>query len=113
FASTAGSTELITVGASMLMLSAAWQVFDAIGLTIGAALRCAGDTALCMCARLRSAWAVFLPGAWWAVTHLHGGPPAAIGVIVLYTAVLATAFLWRFRSGAWRHIELVEAEPGL
>jgi len=54
---------------------------------------------------------VFVPVAWWAVTTLHGGPLAAIGVIVFYLGVLATAFLWRFRSGAWRRIELVEAAP--
>jgi MATE family multidrug resistance protein len=111
FASSAGSAELVTVGASMLALSAAWQVFDALGLTIGEALRAAGDTAWCMWARLLSAWTVFVPVAWWAITLRHGGPLAAIGVTIFYLAVLACAFLWRFLSGAWRRIELVEAEP--
>jgi MATE family multidrug resistance protein len=111
FASDAASAELVTVGASMLALSAAWQLFDALGLTIGEALRAAGDTAWCMWARLLSAWTVFVPVAWWAVTVRHGGPMAAIGVTIFYIAVLACAFLWRFRSGAWRRIELVEAEP--
>src|SRR5262249_50626836 len=74
FASSAGSAELITVGASMLALSAAWQVFDALGLTIGEALRAAGDTAWCMWVRLVSAWTIFVPVAWWAVTLRHGGP---------------------------------------
>jgi len=111
FASEAGSAELITVGASMLALSAAWQLFDALGLTIGETLRAAGDTAWCMWARLLSAWTVFVPVAWWAVTLRHGGPMAAIGVTIFYLAVLACAFLWRFRSGAWRRIELVEVEP--
>jgi MATE family multidrug resistance protein len=111
FASSAGSSELVTVGASMLMLSAGWQVFDALGLTIGEALRAAGDTAWCMWARLLSAWTVFVPVAWWVITVRHGGPLAAIGVTIFYLAVLAAAFLWRFRSGAWRHIELVEVAP--
>jgi MATE family, multidrug efflux pump len=111
FASEAGSAELITVGAAMLALSAAWQVFDALGLTVGEALRAAGDTAWCMWARLLAAWTVFVPVAWWAVTLRHGGPLAAIGVTIFYLAVLACAFLWRFRSGAWRRIELVEVEP--
>ena len=111
FASDAGSAELVTVGAAMLALSAAWQVFDALGLTIGEALRAAGDTAWCMWARLLAAWTVFVPVAWWAVTLRHGGPLAAIGVTIFYLAVLACAFLWRFRSGAWRRIELVEVEP--
>jgi len=110
FASDAGSTELIRVGASMLALSAAWQVFDALGITIGEALRAAGDTAWCMWARLASAWTVFVPIAWWALAVRHGGPSAAIGVTIFYLAVLATAFLWRFRSGGWRRIELVETE---
>ena len=111
FASGAASAQLVTVGASMLALSAAWQVFDALGLTIGEALRAAGDTAWCMWARLLSAWTVFVPVAWWAVNLRHGGPLAAIGVTIFYLAVLAAAFLWRFRSGAWRRIELVEMEP--
>jgi MATE family multidrug resistance protein len=111
FASSAGSAELVTVGAAMLALSAAWQVFDALGLTIGEALRAAGDTAWCMWARLLSAWTVFVPVAWWAITLRRGGPLAAIGVTIFYLAVLACAFLWRFLSGAWRRIDLVEAEP--
>jgi MATE family multidrug resistance protein len=110
FASRAGSSELVVVGASMLALSAAWQVFDALGLTIGEALRAAGDTAWCMWARLLSAWTVFVPVAWWVVTLRHGGPAAVIGVTIFYLAVLAGAFLWRFRTGAWRLIELVESE---
>jgi MATE family multidrug resistance protein len=95
----------------MLALSSAWQVFDALGLTIGEALRAAGDTAWCMWTRLVSAWTVFVPVAWWVITVRHGGPLTAIGVTILYLAVLAAAFLWRFRSGAWRKIELVELEP--
>ena len=110
FESRAGSTELVTVGATMLALSSAWQVFDALGLTIGEALRAAGDTAWCMWTRLVSAWTVFVPVAWWAVVRMHGGPAGAIGVTIFYLAVLALAFLWRFRSGGWRRIELVEPE---
>jgi MATE family multidrug resistance protein len=56
---------------------------------------------------------LFLPLAWWWVTEKGGGPVAAIGAIVVYLALLGLAFLWRFRSGAWRKIELVEAEPVL
>jgi len=111
FESPAGSAELLTIGATMLAWSAAWQVFDAFGLTIGEALRAAGDTAWCMWTRLVAAWSIFLPVAWWAVSVRGGGPVATIAVIVFYLAVLALAFLWRFASGAWRRIELVEAEP--
>ena len=111
FESDAGSRELVRIGAGMLAMSAAWQVFDAFGVTVGEALRAAGDTAWCMWARLIAAWFLFVPLAWWTVSHLDGGPVAVIGVIVFYIAVLGVAFVWRFANGAWRHIELVEAEP--
>jgi MATE family multidrug resistance protein len=113
FASPAGSDELIRVGAHMLMLSAAWQVFDALGLTVGEALRAAGDTAWCMWMRLVSAWTVFVPVAWYVVTVRGGGPAAVVGVTVFYVALLALAFLWRFATGAWRRIQLVEELPPL
>ncbi len=111
FKSDAGSDELVRIGAGMLAMSAAWQVFDAFGITVGEALRAAGDTAWCMWARLATAWLLFVPMAWWTVTVKHGGPVAVIGVIVFYLALLGVAFVWRFSTGAWRRIELVEAEP--
>lgn len=113
FAAGAASLELVAVGSVLLRWSAAWQAFDALGITIGEALRAAGDTAWCMWVRLLSAWLLFLPLAWWWVTVKGGGAVAAIGAIVVYIALLGFAFLWRFRSGAWRKIELVEAEPVL
>jgi MATE family multidrug resistance protein len=111
FESPAGSADLLAIGATMLAWSAAWQVFDAFGLTIGEALRAAGDTAWCMWTRLVAAWTIFVPVAWWVVSVRGGGPVATIGVVVFYLAVLALAFLWRFASGAWRRIELVDPEP--
>lgn len=111
FESGPASADLMRIGAVMLAWSAAWQVFDALGMTIGEALRAAGDTAWCMWTRLAAAWTIFLPVAWWAVSVRGGGPVATIGVIVFYLAILALAFLWRFASGAWRRIELVEPEP--
>jgi MATE family multidrug resistance protein len=111
FDSGAGSHALVRIGAGMLAMSAAWQVFDAFGITVGEALRAAGDTAWCMWARLATAWLLFVPVAWWTVTVKGGGPVAVIGVVVFYLAILGVAFVLRFRTGAWRKIDLVEAEP--
>lgn len=111
FESGPGSDDLVRIGAGMLAMSAAWQVFDAFGITVGEALRAAGDTAWCMWARLAAAWLLFVPVAWWTVTVKGGGLVAVIGVVVFYLAVLGVAFVWRFATGAWRRIELVEAGP--
>ena len=103
-----GGAELLRVGAAMLAVSAAWQAFDAIGLTVGETLRAAGDTAWCMWARLLVAWLLFVPMSWLAVERLNGGALAAIWCIVVYVALLGIGFAWRFRSNAWRRIRLIE-----
>lgn len=99
-------TDLVRLGAPMLAISAVWQVSDAIGLTIGEALRAAGDTAWCLWARLVIAWCVFLPVGWFAIVRLHAGPNGAMWCVVFYLAVLAAALAWRFATGAWRRIDL-------
>jgi MATE family multidrug resistance protein len=103
---TAAVPEIVEVGALLLALSAAWQLFDSVGLSVGEALRSAGDTAFAMWARLIVAWALFVPISWLAVTRWNGGAVSAIIAIVGYLAILAAVLLWRFRSGAWRRIAL-------
>jgi multidrug resistance protein, MATE family len=103
-----GSSALVTTGATMLAISAAWQLFDAIGITLSETLRSAGDTFWSAAARFVLAWSVFLPAAFYVVVELDGGAIGAMGCLVGYLALLAAAFAYRFRSGAWRRIELIE-----
>lgn len=110
FAPRGGGAELIAVGAALLQVSAFWQIFDALGMVLSEALRAAGDTAWCLWARLVLAWVVFVPAAFVAVFVLRGGPTAAIFTVAGYMALLALAFLWRFRSGAWKSIDLTGLE---
>jgi multidrug resistance protein, MATE family len=100
--------ELLAVGVRMLMLSAAWQLFDATATVIGEALRAAGDTAVVMWARVVIAWIFFAPGSYLTVTMWGGGDLLAIGWMVAYLALLAIFLFFRFRSNAWKKLELVE-----
>jgi MATE family multidrug resistance protein len=102
------SGQLVAVGTTMLMISAAWQLTDAIGMTLAETLRAAGDTAWTAGARLLLAWAVFTPSAFLVVRWLGGGPVGAMLCLVAYLGLLATALASRFRSGAWKRIALVE-----
>lgn len=102
----AATSDFVRVGAVMLAISSVWQVFDALGLALGEALRAAGDTAWCLWARLVIAWAVFLPASWWAIVKLDAGPNGAMWCVVFYIVLLAAVLAWRFRSGAWRRIDL-------
>jgi len=105
---TADSAQLLAVGVRMLMLSAAWQFFDATVAAFAEALRAAGDTAFTLWARLAVAWLVFAPGSYVSVRLLGGGELVAVAWVVAYIALLAGVLTLRFRSGAWRQIRLVE-----
>lgn len=107
------AAALVRIGAPMLALSVIWQLFDAAGMTLNETLRAAGDTAWCMWARALLGWVVFVPSALVVVHVLGGGGRAAIGCLAAYLALLAGALAWRFRSGAWRRIELTAREPEL
>jgi MATE family multidrug resistance protein len=102
------SGQLVAIGSTMLVISALWQLTDAIGLTLAETLRAAGDTTWTAAARLVLAWAVFTPSAFVIVWHFHGGPVGAMFCLVGYLGLLAIALTWRFRSGAWKQIQLIE-----
>lgn len=108
----AGSS-LVEVGSFMLTLSAMWQLFDAVGITVSEALRAAGDTTWCMYARIVLAWFVFTPLSWAAVMLWGGGVATVMLALVAYLALLAIAFTLRFLSGRWRDIDMVGAEAPL
>ena len=112
FAPSAGpGSAFVTIGRRVLVLAAAWQLFDAAAMVLGEALRAAGDTAFVMWMRIVLGWAVFVPGSWISVRELGAGEAVAVGWFVLWLALLALALLLRFRSGAWRRIQLVPEEP--
>jgi MATE family multidrug resistance protein len=104
---------LVAAGATMLRLAALWQLFDALALTLGEALRAAGDTAWCMAARIVLAWVVFMPAASIAVVVLGGGVGTVMASMIIYVALLSGVFALRFASGRWREIDLVGSEPRL
>ncbi len=111
FAEGEGSAEMLDVGVRMLMVSAAWQLFDAVATTLAEALRAAGDTTFPLLARLVIAWMIFVPGSLISVKFYGWGDASATCWIVAYLGLLAAALLWRFRSGAWKHVQLLESEP--
>jgi MATE family multidrug resistance protein len=112
FAREPGSrAALLEVGARMLALSAAWQIFDAAAAVLAESLRAAGDTVFTMWARVAVAWAIFVPGSWISVRWLGGADRTAVAWIVIYLLLLSLVLLLRFRGGAWRRLRLVEPAP--
>lgn len=101
--------EMVTIGATLLALSAGWQLFDSIAMALSETLRAAGDTAWCLWARIVLAWVLFTPVSVVTVIVMGGGHVIAILSIIMYVSVLAAVFAWRFRRGAWRDIDLTGA----
>jgi MATE family multidrug resistance protein len=102
------AARFLAVGASMLVLSSAWQIVDATSMVYSEALRAAGDTTFTFVARFAAAWLVFVPGAWITVRKCGGDEKAAVLWLAGYLALLALALWLRFRGNRWRQIELVE-----
>jgi MATE family multidrug resistance protein len=108
FATGDDAAELMRVGERMLLVSAAWQVFDATATTLAEALRAAGDTLFPTVARLLISWLVFAPGAYLSVTRLHWTEVGCTAWLAGYLALLAGVLAWRYRTGAWRRVQLLE-----
>jgi MATE family multidrug resistance protein len=110
FAQGERAAQVTEIGVRMLVVSAAWQLFDAAAMALAESLRAAGDTMYPLLARLVIAWAVFVPGSYLTVTRFGGGDVGAMLWLVAYLVVLAGVLWLRFAGGAWRRVVLVE--PG-
>ena len=108
FDSKGTSPTLVSTGITMLAISAAWQLFDAVSLTLSETLRSAGDTTWTAMMRVILAWAVFAPSAFIVVEVFDGGVIGAMICLVIYVALLAVLLAVRFKSGAWKKIQLIE-----
>ncbi len=109
FASADEGAVMADIGVRMLVVSAGWQLFDAIGMSVAEALRGAGDTFFPMMARIALAWLVFAPGSFITVKYFGWAEVGAMLWLVLYLVLLAAVVFLRFRHGAWRRIELIDA----
>lgn len=103
----------VEVGARVLVLSATWQLTDALSMSFAETLRAAGDTAFTAWTRTLLAWLLFVPGSYVSVRMLGGGIGWAVFWLSTYLGILALVLWLRFRSGVWRTLDLTGQEPWL
>lgn len=102
-----GSAEVVAIGTKVMVCLAAFQLFDALGITYGAALRGAGDTFVPSVFFIVSHWVIIVGGGWWvAETFPQWGSvgPWIAGATLI--AVTSLFLWWRWAGGAWRKIDL-------
>jgi multidrug resistance protein, MATE family len=111
------AAETLALGYKLLWIAAAYQIFDGVNLGAGFCLRGAGDARVPTLMVLVLSWVCFVPlahvlsfapGQGWVHFLPQFGLGAAGGwsALLVYTFALATAMFLRWRSGAWRRINL-------
>lgn len=121
-ASALDGASLLRVGRPLLLMMAAWGMFDTISIILNGALRGAGDTRFCMVYSVVMGWLVWIPGEVALVFWLRGrrtslpewmgeGMALLWAWMTIYVMILCAGFLWRFRSGRWKEIQLIEPAP--
>ncbi len=109
------AAEVLRLGSSFLILTAVFQIFDAVAMTLSGALRGAGDTTFVGVVTVFSSWIVIVGGGWVAIHYFpqfqSAGPWAAAAA---YIITLSAFIFFRFAAGKWKSIKLVrdEAHPG-
>jgi MATE family multidrug resistance protein len=111
------AAQTVALGRTILWFAAAYQVFDGLNLGSAFCLRGAGDVRLPAVFVLLLSWLVFIPlahtlsfehGKGWvdSAPQLGWGAVGGWTAIVVYTMGLGLIMYLRWRSGAWRRIEL-------
>ncbi len=115
------------VARPLLWMMAAWGMFDTINIVLIGALRGAGDTRFSMIYSVAMAWLIWVPGEFALVRWLDfrraagralpewmgDGMALLWGWMTIFVVLLCVGFLWRFKSGRWKGIRLIEPAPVL
>ncbi len=99
--------ELVGLGRYLLMMMAAWGLFDTFNLVLAGALKGAGDTRFVMWYSTLAAWGLLVPGEWLVIYVWKGGMLMAWGWLTLFIMLLSFGFWWRFKRGRWKTIDLL------
>jgi multidrug resistance protein, MATE family len=113
----AQSLAVIALGVKILWFAAAYQFFDGLYLGSGFCLRGAGDAVVPAALVLVISWLVFVPlahtltfapGQGWVdgLPQLGWGVLGGWTALVFYSFLLGLVLLIRWRSGAWRRIQI-------
>ncbi len=102
--------QVLPVGRLLLMMMAAWGLLDTVNLVVSGALKGAGDTRFVMYYSVVMAWGFWITGELLILVVLKRGIVAAWLWLMVYVILMAAGFLWRYRGGSWKKIELLEKQ---
>ncbi len=107
------AATVVLLGSRFMIAIAAFQLFDAVAMTLSGVLRGAGDTIVPGIATVILSWVLIVGGGVFMVRFVPEieslGPWIAAAS---YICVLAVYLFARFRRGAWRERDLLGASAG-
>jgi MATE family, multidrug efflux pump len=107
----ADTATILAIGVQIMIAAAVFQVFDAIAITLSAALRGAGDTIWPGVAQIVLAWVLIV-----GLGHLLIEVAPTLGALgpwigaAAYIIALGIILLWRFYGGKWRTMRLTHTD---
>ncbi len=98
-----------TTGAvAILRIAAIFNIFDAVRFIVMGGLRGAGDTAVPLWIGMATSWLLQIPGTVLLIYVFGAGIETVWIFIAFYIATDAALLVWRWRSGAWKRIRLID-----
>ncbi|AWN23965.1 MATE family efflux transporter [Deinococcus irradiatisoli] len=91
--------EVLKLGTTVLAVMSGYMLLDGVGIVLGGALGGAGDTRFRLLVTIGGAWLLMVPAAIWLAPRYGVG--GAWCAALLYIAVMASLYAWRFWSGRW------------
>jgi multidrug resistance protein, MATE family len=95
---------------TLLACVAVYSVADSVNLTFSFALRGAGDTRFVSMLTFALAWPIMVVPTFLVVTT-GGSVYIAWLFATAYILAMAVCFFWRFRTGKWKNMRVIEAAP--
>lgn len=93
--------QIVSVGLTLLVMAAAFQVFDGAQVAGLCALRGAADTRVPMLITVLAYWGVGAPAAYWLGFHTRMGPQGIWAGLVISLGLAAVLLGWRVRRVLW------------
>jgi MATE family, multidrug efflux pump len=103
--------EVLEQGRYLMVLLSLWGALDAINLVLGGALKGAGDTRFVLICTSLATWLIWIPGEAALILWLDAGLIVAWLWMTMFVLLLSIGFWFRFRSGRWKSIEMIQPLP--
>jgi len=99
--------HIIAIGGTILACMAVSNIFDSLKFVFIGGLRGAGDTKISMLILIGTSWLILIPGAYVIVEVYHFGIIHLWLFIILYSFLTSSLIFARFKSGAWKKIDML------